>query len=361
MESKQLFQPLDAGRKSPASAAASIVVHILVVAVLILAPVAMVTKVIKPKETITYLAPKPLEEYKPPVKVVLPKIKFKAMVLPPTVKPVVKLPEIKVIEPPKIIPPPIDPPKVVLNNPVVAPIPKVEPPPVKREVKTDVFATPNTVATNLSQKSPVKDVKTDTFGTQAAAGGAKSPTHSVQTGGFGDPNGVAPSKNSTNKGVVMAAFGSPDLPVGSGKGGGGGKAVVGSAGFGGGFTSAGPGGNGKSLGAVKSSGFGETVAAATGKKDTPVAPKETQVEILSKPKPAYTAQARELKIEGQVALEVTFTANGAVRVLRVLKGLGHGLDEAAEQAASSIRFKPATRDGAAVDSTNRVYIVFQLS
>ena len=159
----------------------------------------------------------------------------------------------------------------------------------------------------------------------------------------------------------MAAFGSPDLPVGSGKGGGGGKAVVGSAGFGGGFASAGPGGTGKALGSVKSSGFGDSVVATATKKDTPSAPKETQVEILSKPKPVYTAEARELKIEGQVALEVNFTANGAVKVVRVLKGLGHGLDEAAQNAASSIRFKPATRDGAAVDSTNRVFIVFQLS
>ena len=240
--------------------------------------------------------------------------------------------------------------------------PKIDPTPVRPAVKTDVFATPNTVATNLGPKAPVKDIKTDTFGTQAAAAGAKNPNRAVQTGGFGDPNGVTPSKTSTGKGVVMAAFGSPSLPVGAGTGGGGGRQVVGSAGFGGGFASTGPGGNGTVKGAVKSSGFSDTVvASAAPKNETPAAPKSTQVEVLSKPKPVYTAEARELRIEGQVAVEVQFGAAGAVRVLRVLKGLGHGLDEAAQQAAAQIQFRPATRDGAAIDSTARVYIVFQLT
>ena len=283
------------------------------------------------------------------------------MVLPPSAKPSVKLPEIKQVEPPKIAPP-IELPKVVLNLPTPVPAPKVEPAPVRPAVKTDVFATPNAANTNLSAKTAVRDIRTDTFGTQAAAGGAKTLTASVHTGGFGDPSGVAPSRNSTGRGVVMASFGSTEMPVGAGSGGGGGRQVVGSAGFGGGFTSAGPGGNGTAKGAVKNSGFGESVAGnVPAKKDLPSTPRETQVEILSKPKPVYSAEARELKLEGQVALEVQFNSAGTVRVVKVLKGLGHGLDEAAENAAAQIRFKPATRDGAAVDSTNRVYIVFQLS
>lgn len=354
-----LFQPLEPPKRSPASIAVSVAVHAVIIGLAVMIPVATVNKVMRPHTTLTYLAPEPVKPYKPE-KIVLPKIKTKIFELPPTTKPVVKLPEIKPIEPPKIIPPP-EAPKVAINVPNPVPLPKMEPAPVRAAVKTNVFATPDTNTTNLGPKSPVKDVKTDTFGTQAAAAGAKSAAKTVQTGGFGDPNGVAPSKNSTNKGVVMAAFGSTELPVGGGKGGGNGRQVVGSAGFGGGFASAGPGGNGTTKGVVQSTGFGQSVSAGPAKKDSPSTPRETQVEILSKPKPLYTAEARELKVEGQVMVEVQFLASGSVKVLKVVKGLGHGLDESAQHAAAQIKFKPATRDGAAVDSTARVYIVFQLT
>jgi hypothetical protein len=41
--------------------------------------------------------------------------------------------------------------------------------------------------------------------------------------------------------------------------------------------------------------------------------------------------------------------------------LGHGLDEAAVTAATKIKFKPAQRNGAAVDSTAIVHVMFQLA
>ena len=91
------------------------------------------------------------------------------------------------------------------------------------------------------------------------------------------------------------------------------------------------------------------------------APTVVPVEVLSKPTPAYTDPARRLKIEGEVVLEVEFLANGSVRVLRVLRGLGHGLDESATAAAQEIRFKPATSEGRAVDSRATVQIVFRLA
>jgi TonB family protein len=50
-----------------------------------------------------------------------------------------------------------------------------------------------------------------------------------------------------------------------------------------------------------------------------------------------------------------------VRVVQVVQGLGHGLDEAAVHAAEQIRFKPATRDGQPSDSTAKLHIVFQLT
>ncbi|HEU5259703.1 MAG TPA: TonB family protein [Vicinamibacterales bacterium] len=87
----------------------------------------------------------------------------------------------------------------------------------------------------------------------------------------------------------------------------------------------------------------------------------TPIEILFKPKPRYTDEAETLGIQGTVVLEVEFTASNEVRVLRVIRKLGHGLDEAAVRAAEQIRFKPARRQGVAVDSRVTVQIEFHLS
>ena len=116
------------------------------------------------------------------------------------------------------------------------------------------------------------------------------------------------------------------------------------------------------FGAVQTAGFDlrasapaqPSVAALTKPIDQPV-------EIVFKPTPEYTEEARSARIEGTVSLELEFTAAGDVRVLRVVRGLGHGLDEAANRAALGIRFKPAQSDGRPVDSRATVHITFRLS
>ena len=115
--------------------------------------------------------------------------------------------------------------------------------------------------------------------------------------------------------------------------------------------------------AVRSAAFGDSAVekSAAAPRQTTIASRLTPVVILSKPRPAYTAEARAAKIEGEVLIEVQFSVSGEVRVLRVMRGLGHGLDETAVAAAEGIRFRPATREGAAVDSTALVHIVFQIA
>jgi TonB family protein len=85
------------------------------------------------------------------------------------------------------------------------------------------------------------------------------------------------------------------------------------------------------------------------------------LEILDKPRPAYSDEARKLKLEGVVVLEVAFDTVGKAHVLRVLRGLGHGLDETAMNAASGIRFRPAMEHGRPVDTVASVRIEFQLA
>jgi TonB family protein len=196
-----------------------------------------------------------------------------------------------------------------------------------------------------------------------------APIEKVQTGGFGDPNGLKPNENSKpNAKLVAAAAGSFDMPVGPGNGNGSGgakgiKGTVASADFGTGIATGGH-GDGRSSGkGVQSSGFGaqEIAQVHNVQRNLDSGPPTTSVEITFKPNPAYTEEARGLKLEGEVLLEVLFSANGQLHVNRVVRGLGHGLDETAIAAANKMRFKPAMRNGQPVDSTAIVHVVFQLA
>jgi TonB family protein len=85
------------------------------------------------------------------------------------------------------------------------------------------------------------------------------------------------------------------------------------------------------------------------------------VEILFKPKPVFTDEAKNKKIEGDVLLQVVFTAGGNVQIQRIVQGLGYGLDDSAQAAAKQIRFKPAQQEGQAVDFPAIVHITFALA
>jgi TonB family protein len=85
------------------------------------------------------------------------------------------------------------------------------------------------------------------------------------------------------------------------------------------------------------------------------------LEILDKPRPLYSEEARKLKIEGVVVLEMSFGSDGRARVLRVIRGLGHGLDENAIRAAMGIRFHPAVHQGRSMDTVALVRIEFQVA
>jgi len=189
----------------------------------------------------------------------------------------------------------------------------------------------------------------------------------VQTGGFGDPNGVPASDNHGHP-VTIAEGGSYDLPYGPGSGNGtggshGARGVVASTGFGSGVaTGTGSGISGSR--AVRQGGFGDAdVAAAsqTKAKTTDAVVKTLPVEITYKPRPVYTEEGRQLKIEGEVLLDVVFSADGKIRIVKVVRGLGHGLDESAVRAAQKIQFKPAQKDGHSSDFEAVLHIEFLLA
>jgi TonB family protein len=270
----------------------------------------------------------------------------------------------------KKLPPPI--PATVFDKPKLTVPKEVR---IARETPPDV-APPRVTAVPQFQAAVLKTggarpdlvVHTGEFGSSATVT-VNAPVSKVQTGGFGDPNGV-PGQGKANAHLEIASLGSFDQPAGPGKGNGtgGAKGIAGnvaSAGFGNGIATPGQGdGRSPGRGQIQSAGFATQQAApATShvQRQLDSGPATTPVEISFKPNPVYTDEARQLRLEGEVLLEVMFGANGQLHVNRVVRGMGHGLDEAAITAASKMRFKPAQRNGQPVDSTAVVHVVFQLA
>lgn len=188
-------------------------------------------------------------------------------------------------------------------------------------------------------RSKKEEINAPSLGLGGLPATVAAAANKVQTGGFGDPHGVRGPAN-PGKAANINQAGSPNLPGGPGYGNGTGGAQ-------------GARGTLASGEGPKSNGAG-TGGAGTGGATSGVA-------ILSKPNPAYSVEARTIKLEGDVVLEVLFLASGQVQVIRVVSGLGHGLDEAAIQAAKLIRFRPAQRNGQAVDFHAHVRIEFRLA
>jgi TonB family protein len=283
---------------------------------------------------------------------------------------------IRRLEPPKIEEPKIEPPPVVAKVEPPPPIPTPAPPepkPQPPKVETGKFDTPTPVeAAPKPSGNPNKPIETGLFSGSSAKPTVKAKVSEVQTGGFGDPNGVPVGKQTNDHPTLtVAKVGSFDLPQGDGYGNGSGgskgiRGVVASAGFGNGVAGPGNGDHGGVRGgSVKASGFGEMTPTSDAPRHAEakaVAPAAlTPVEILEKPKPQYTSEARQMKIEGEVLLKVVFRSSGEVEVVGVERGLGHGLDESAMAAARKIRFKPAQRQGQPVDYNATVHIMFELA
>ena len=185
-----------------------------------------------------------------------------------------------------------------LDRPIEKPVPQ-------RPVETGLFERTNSARTNQADAA----VTTGAFGNAAPAQRGVA-SGAVTTGGFGS---VAPAARKTTSGEAQTA------------------------------------------------GFDRANAAVQPAAAVAAKPVDRPVEIVFKPTPEYTDEARSARVEGTVSLELEFTAGGDVRVLRVVRGLGHGLDEAAQRAAVRIRFKPAQSDGRPVDSRATVHITFRLS
>ncbi|HEY1469352.1 MAG TPA: energy transducer TonB [Candidatus Acidoferrum sp.] len=288
---------------------------------------------------------------------------------PAAVKPVIKKPD---VPPPVVETPQLNPKQQhIFKNLAPKTIqPKIEKVDVKVPDMTPTFDAAKIDTKDNGPKRPKEDVKVGLMNNStgsAAPATVKAPVDKVQTGGFGDPNGM-PGKGDPNHATNVNRLGSPALPGGEGYGNGtGGKegirGTVASTGFGNGVATPPTGGGGTKKAVVVASGFGDAAAVteAPKKKTQAGGPPDTGIVIQDKPRPEYTAEARNLRIEGDVVLDLVFLANGSIQINRVVSGLGHGLDEAAQRAAQQIKFKPAKRENEPVDFPARVRIEFRLA
>ena len=143
----------------------------------------------------------------------------------------------------------------------------------------------------------------------------------------------------TSAAVVM-----PSAPPSNGSGSGGG---IGS-GSGGGVGV----GHGPGVGAGTGGGIGGGVYKVGGGISAPQA--------ISSPDPDYTEEARRAKKQGTCVLWMVVDASGHPRDIKVVRGLGLGLDAKALEAVRQWRFQPALKDGKPVDVQISVEVEFHL-
>jgi len=76
--------------------------------------------------------------------------------------------------------------------------------------------------------------------------------------------------------------------------------------------------------------------------------------------PEFSEEARQAKYQGMVLLAIEVDASGHPANIRVLQGLGMGLDEKAIQAVSQWRFRPGLQNGKPVATPATIQVIFRL-
>ena len=119
-------------------------------------------------------------------------------------------------------------------------------------------------------------------------------------------------------------------------------------------------GGGTGVGEGEGSGIGDGSGGGTGGGPFRPGSGVTPPSLLREVKPDYTEEARTRGIEGDVVMEIVVRRDGSVGEVRLLQGLGHGLDARAVQAVHEWRFSPGKRRGVPVDVLVEVAMEFKI-
>ena len=340
------FGVLNDGERSKAATITSISINVgLAAIILILGAVVKNNPVIAKKVADLTLPPQPKPDPPKPPPPPPPKIKIKMPEPPKIEPPKIKMPEPKIQPPPEIKPVIMPKPAPVMIQP---PAPKkVDPPPAPKVVTINNSAahianndrTPTAVRAGYTE---IKSSNTPSALAKVNIGGGVPGMPSGNTGngpraasvslGSGIPGGT--NVNSHDRGAVKVA----GLGIGT------------------------PGGTGRGPAGPVAVGIAPPVAVAAQPKPVETHTMATPPTVVYKPQPVYTAEAKSLHLEGNVQVKIRVTTAGTVEVLGVTRGLGHGLDEAAETVARGMRFKPALDStGHPVEWVGNVNVTFLMS
>jgi protein TonB len=122
-------------------------------------------------------------------------------------------------------------------------------------------------------------------------------------------------------------------------------------------------GKGHTIGNSDGDAMGDSTNGPGGRGESllPYQPGTTQASCAYCPDPQYTDEAREAKLQGTVTLQVLVGADGRASQIRLVRGIGLGLDDRAVQSVRGWKFIPA-RDAAhhAVPSWVTIEAIFRL-
>jgi TonB family protein len=82
--------------------------------------------------------------------------------------------------------------------------------------------------------------------------------------------------------------------------------------------------------------------------------------LLSKQEPQYSEEARSAKYQGTVTLSVVISPTGQATNLKLMKGIGFGLDEKAAEAVMKWKFQPGKKEGQPVPVLAAIEVNFRL-
>jgi protein TonB len=357
------FGVLDSGAQSKASVFTSVTLNAMILLIAIL--IGAATKAtIQKKQEVTLVVPITEKKPEPPQPVVKP-----PKPLPPTPKikpepPKIKIPEVKLPEPPKV--PQV---KMAEAKPIVMPAPPKQ-----------VVAAAAPKPTNVSLARSASVVNNDAHPTAVRLGSTTAAPIQARPSTSAISLYTATTHDATSAKPTTVALGMPGMAGGNSGNGPRATAVN----MGNGQPNGSISGTGKrAVEGVKLGGVTNGVPGAKGGNGTgtqavalgrvapppmpaPAAPTKATArsgpEVVYKPRPVYTAEATAMQLEGTVSVHIRVTATGAVEILGITSGLGHGLDESARQAVAATRFRPA-HDGSGnpIDWEGVVKVTFQLA
>jgi protein TonB len=119
-------------------------------------------------------------------------------------------------------------------------------------------------------------------------------------------------------------------------------------------------GNGTGIGSGNGAGVGAGSGGNTGGGAMRIGGGVSAPIPISMPDPEFSEEARKAKVAGNVLVYLWVDQNGNPTHVRVIRGIGMGLDEKAMEAVRQYKFKPARKDGKPVTVEMNVEVNFQI-